>query len=136
MDIRKLNQDFEKIAEKKTKLSALTGASKDFAIVENELNELLDSFIENYGTFLEEIIYEVHDEFCPDNDVLSPIAYIAKKYVKRASNKFEVEPSEGVQVDVDDFPEGNNKLVMVPSPCRLIIQNEEGFKETVWQAGN
>ncbi len=136
MDIIKLNQDFERIAEKKTALTQLDKESEGYGETSKALDQMLDQFIADYGTYLEEVLYEIHDEYCPDSDVMSPLAYIANKYVRRESNRFEVESTEGVEVYVDDFPEGNHKMVMVPSPCRLVIQNEGGFKEIVWQAGS
>ncbi len=126
MDIKKLNQDFQKIADKKTSLCALQQGSEAYNEVESELNALLSEFMLSYGTYLEEALYEVHDEFCPDNDIQPLMAYIASK----------VERTEGVAVDVDDFPGDNNRLVMVPSPMRLVIQNDSGIKEIVWTAGN
>ena len=135
MDIKKLNQDFQKIADKKTSLCALQQGSEAYNEVESELNALLSEFMLSYGTYLEEALYEVHDEFCPDNDIQPLMAYIASKYEKM-EKAYEVERTEGVAVDVDDFPGDNNRLVMVPSPMRLVIQNDSGIKEIVWTAGN
>ncbi len=135
MDIKKLNQDFEEIADKKTVLSGFEMGTPDYERANKDLEDLMHAFVENYGTYLEEALYEVHDEFCPDNDILSPLAYIAQKYFKKEQHEYEVANEEGVSVDADDFPDGQNRLVMIPSPCRLIIQNEKGFKEIVWQAG-
>ena len=37
----------------------------------------------NYGDYIEEALRDVHDEFCPDSEVLLPIAYLANEYIKK-----------------------------------------------------
>lgn len=81
----------------------------------------------------------MHDEFCPDNDVLLPIAYFAKNYVRLQRNKegqygYDVEFGEGVPVEVDDFPNQEVKLVLVPGPTRLLVTVGENAKQEAWRA--
>ena len=49
--------------------------------LEEELHDLEDSLHVKFGDFLEEILQNVHDKYCPDTDVLFPIAYLAKSYL-------------------------------------------------------
>lgn len=42
-----------------------------------------DLFVEKYGKDLEIALEVVHEEYCSDSDVLLPIAYVAKKYIKK-----------------------------------------------------
>ncbi len=136
-------QDLEfilaKIAEKKNQLSAMNYNDEKYDLVEEELHDLEDNFMQEYGTYLEDALADVHDELCPDSDVLLPIAYLAKKYVKKGENTdglpyFDVPIEEGVIVDVDDYPKDLTRLVLVPGPTRLVLQVGNRMQEQVWQA--
>lgn len=127
------------IAEKKNQLSALNYNDENYDLVEEELHNLEDKFMQDYGTYLEEALADVHDELCPDSDVLLPIAYLAKKYVKKGINTdgtpfYDVALDEGVIVDVDDYPKDLTRLVLVPGPTRLLLQVGNRMQEQVWQA--
>jgi hypothetical protein len=127
------------IAEKKNQLSTLNYNDENYDLLEEELHNLEDSFIEEYGTYLEEALADVHDELCPDTDVLLPIAYLAKKYVKKGVKTdgtpfYDVALDEGVIVDVDDYPKDLTRLVLVPGPTRLVLQVGNRMQEQVWQA--
>ena len=39
-------------------------------------------FNDEYGDFKRSLEEELHDEYCPESDVLLPTAYLAKKFVK------------------------------------------------------
>lgn len=127
------------IAEKKNQLSTLHYSDENYDLLEEELHNLEDSFMEEYGTYLEEALAYVHDELCPDTDVLLPIAYLAKKYVKKGvrtdgTSFYDVAMDEGVIVDVDDYPKDLTRLVLVPGPTRLVLQVGNRMQEQVWQA--
>ena len=133
MDIDKLNGDLCKLALKKNELSVLDYDNEEYDRVEEELHSLEDEFQENYGDYLEEALSYVHDEFCADNDVLLPIAYLANKY-KVEDDRFDVDTNQGVLVDVDDFPGKSVRLVLVPSPTRILLIVDENTREEVWKA--
>lgn len=140
MDIKNLNKELINIIEKKNALSTLNYADEAYDNIEEELHDLEDDFLEKYGPFLEEALHVVHDEYCPDNDVLLPIAYFANKYIQKGQNAdglpvYEAPVNEGVIVDVDDFPEKICRLVFVPNPLRLIMNVDKGAPVEVWKAG-
>lgn len=132
MDIEKLEQDLVAILEKKSQLNQLDYHEDAYDEMEESIHELEDSFQENYGSFLEDALHEVHDEYCPDNDVLLPIAYIPNKIVKK-DDGYTVPFSEGVFVDVDDYESSQTKLVVLPRPLRIELLIEPDHYETVWR---
>ncbi|KOF03257.1 hypothetical protein AWW67_11325 [Roseivirga seohaensis] len=139
MNVEKLNDDFAAIAEKINELDDMDYSDERYDDLEEELHDLEDAFIEEFGSELEEAIALVHDEFCPDNDVLLPIAYFAKNYIRLQRDKdgkygYDVEFGEGVPVEVDDFPNQEVKLVLVPGPTRLLVTVGENAKQEAWRA--
>jgi len=136
MDIQALDKALVEIVEKKNILSQLDYNDKDYDKVEEELHELEDNFVENFGDYLEEVLADVHDELCPDNDVLLPIAYLANKYVKKDENgQVTYHAADGgVLVDVDEYPNKLTRLVLVPKPTRLMLQIGNQQEEQVWLA--
>lgn len=139
MDIQNLNHELSILVEKKNKLNALDYDDENYDEVEEELHDLEDEFLENYGDYLEDALNDVHEEHCPDSDVLLAIAYLAKKYHKVGKNedgsdKYEVGPHEGVLVDADKYPNQICKLVLVPGPTRLILNVRNKEQKVVWTA--
>jgi hypothetical protein len=135
--------DFENdlilLAEKRNELSRLSYSDNMYEEVEDLLHDMEDEFNEKYGDFVEEALYEIHDEFCPDNDVLLPSAYLAKKYLVSGSNsdtQYDVSARDGVIVDVDDYPDQLVRLVMIPNPARIIMLIGQQERKEVWVAGN
>ena len=82
MDVDKLNEDFSLIADKINELDEMNYSDERYDDFEEQLHDMEDEFLEEFGQDLEEAIAEVHDEFCPDNDVLLPVAYFAKNYIR------------------------------------------------------
>lgn len=137
MDISNLNADLIDLVEKKNELKALSYDDSRYDSLEEELHDLEDKFVQQYGTYLEEVFSLVHDEYCPDDDVLLPTAYLADHYKvsgENGSRSFEVGPKAGVPVDADDFPAPTH-LVMVPGPLRIILQTGKS-NEVVWSPLN
>ena len=138
MDVNKLNEDLVALVLKRNELNRLDYNNPQYDMIEEELHSLEDVFIEEYGNYLEEGLKSVHEEFCPDNEILLPIAYLAKKYQvkKKEDNKieFEVSLDEGVIVDVDNYIDQLTRLVIVPSPTRILLQISHSHHEEVWRA--
>lgn len=139
MDADKLNLDFSLIADKINELDELNYSDERYDDLEEELHDLEDTFLEEYGQELEEAIADVHDEFCPDNDVLLPSAYFAKNYIRNQKDhkgrySYDIEYGEGVPVEVDDFPDQEVKIVLVPGPTRLIVTVGDTAKQVAWRA--
>ena len=121
------------MVEKKSQLTGLDYNDPSYDQMEEELHDLEDKFIENYGDYLEDAFHEVHDEYCPDNDVLLPIAYLPNSVIKNG-DEYDVSAKEGVYVEVDDYESNDTKLVLLPRPTRIILQIDKSSKEIVWTA--
>lgn len=136
MNTEALDKMLVEIVEKKNTLSQLNYNDKNYDQVEEELHDLEDDFIDEYGEYLEDVLADIHDELCPDNDVLLPIAYLANKYVKKESNgQVTYHAADGgVLVDVDEYPDKLTRLVLVPRPTRLVLQIGKNHEEQVWKA--
>lgn len=137
VDKEQLVQALNSIIEKKNQLSVLDYSDETYDQVEDELHDLEDDFNENFGDFLEDVIHDIHDELCPDTDVLLPTAYIAQKY--EAEGKMDdgdvaytLSKDAGVCVDVDDYIEKDTRLVLLPNPPRMWLIVDGEPKEEVW----
>ena len=133
MDIAQLDNDLSQLALKKNVLSKLDYDNEEYDKVEEELHDLEDQFQDKFGDYLDEALSYVHDEFCADNEVLLPIAYLANEY-KVEGETFDVTTDQGVLVDVDDFPGKTTRLVLIPSPTRIVLIVDETTREVVWKA--
>ncbi len=133
MDISTLDRDLITLIERKSKLSKLDYNSSQYDQLEEELHELEDGFLDKYGDYLEDALHEVHDEYCPDNEVLLPIAYIPSKVVV-SEGEYDVPGDQGVYVEADDYESSETKLVLLPSPTRVVLLVNPEQKEVVWKA--
>ncbi len=133
IDIKNLDKDLTALVKAKIALSKLTYADENYDKIEEELHDMEDDFQENYGEYLEEALAEVHDEFCPDNDVLLPIAYLADEYIVK-DDTIDVAPGQGVLVEADDFASAKVTLALAPQPTRIVLQAGNDHKEVVWRA--
>lgn len=118
MDIKALDKALDELVKRKTELSALDYNNPKYDEMEDALHDMEDDFQEKFGTKLEEVLQDVHDEYCSDNDVLMPVAYIGK----------------GVIVEADDYPGKDTRLMLVASPPRLILSIGKEKQEIVWAA--
>jgi hypothetical protein len=134
MDLKALDKGLQELVLKRNELSVMDYGHEKYDDLEEELHNLEDDFSEKFGTYLEEAFYDVHDEFCPDSDVLMPIAYLGKKY-KIEDGKFDVDQTQGVFVEMDDYPEQDTKLVLIPNPTRIVLQISKEERNVVWVAG-
>ena len=132
MNIHNLDADLRVLAEKKTVLGQLDYANEAYDRIEEELHQLEDKFQENYGVYMEEVFSDIHDQYCPDNDVLLPIAYLANNYII-TDNNVDVGLSEGVLVEVENFSDQKARLVLVPSPTRIFLQIDGQDRQEVWK---
>nr|WKN39579.1 hypothetical protein K4G66_12840 [Tunicatimonas sp. TK19036] len=135
MNNEALEQALVQLVDKKIELSKIDYNDPQYDDLEEEIHDMEDDLLDKYGQFLEEVLADVHDELCPDDDVLLPTAYLANKYVKTEENGSVVYlPAEGgVIVDVDEYPNQLTRLVLVPGPTRLILQVGRKKEEEVWR---
>jgi hypothetical protein len=118
MDVKALDKAVQEIVKKREELAKIDYNNPQYDDLEEELHDLEDDFQEEYGEYLEEALQDVHDKLCPDNDVLMPIAYIGK----------------GVPVEIDKLAGKDTKLVLAPSPTRVVLLVGKDKQEVVWTA--
>jgi hypothetical protein len=133
MDANALNTALLEIIKTRQELASIDYNNPKYDDLEEKLHDLEDDFMEHYGDDLERALQDIHDEYCPDSDVLVPIAYIAKKYVVNG-NDYTVTSAEGVFVEMDDFPGKDTKLVILPSPPRIMLTIGAERQQVVWTA--
>ncbi len=134
MDIKALEEALLEIIKSRLELVNLDYSNPKYDELEEKLHDLEDDFQDTFGDELEGALQEVHDEFCPDTDVLVPIAYIAKSYMISDKNEYSVASTEGVFVEMDDYPGKDTKLVIVPNPVRIILNIGSDKQQVVWTA--
>lgn len=134
MDLKKVDQAVEEIALRRNELKKLDYNDPKYDDLEEELHDLEDELLDEYGDYLEGVLQEVHDKYCPDTDILLPIAYLAKTYAISSSNEFSVAATEGVYVEVDSIPGKETKLVLVPNPLRIVLNVGKEKQQIVWSA--
>jgi hypothetical protein len=119
MDVKALDLALVNIVTKREELSKINYNNPKYNDLEEELHDLEDDFQDEYGDFLEQALQQVHDEYCPDNDVLMPIGYLG----------------QGVPVEVDKLPGKDTRLVLAPSPVRIILSVGKDKQQVVWSSG-
>ncbi|MCG8306091.1 MAG: hypothetical protein MI975_01790 [Cytophagales bacterium] len=139
MDIKRLNEDLCKLVSRRNLLAAIDYNDEAYDEVEQDLHDFEDDFLDEYNDYLEDVFKSVHEKYCPDNDVLLPIAYIAKKYIEKTDEggnvSYGVGPNEGVLVETDEYPKSDVRLILVPSPTRIVMTVDNANPEIVWEAG-
>jgi hypothetical protein len=118
MDIKGLDSALQAIEKKRDELSKLNYNNPKYDEMEEQLHEMEDDFQDKYGDFVEEALQNIHEEFCPDNDVLLPIAYVGK----------------GVFVEVEKYADKDTKLILASGPPRIILTVGKEKQEVVWTA--
>lgn len=134
MDAKALDKAIQQIALRRNELKKLDYNNPKYDDLEEELHDLEDSLHVKFGDYLEEILQNVHDKYCPDTDVLFPIAYLAKSYIINGKDEFSVTNTEGVFVEVDSIPGKDTRLVIVPNPVRVILNVGKDQQQVVWTA--
>lgn len=137
MKFDEINQALEAIIELRNQVYDLEHGNANLMTIETKLGQLESELLSKYGTQLHEVLLDVHDELCPDNDVLSPTSYIASSYSiseTGANVRYDVDYEAGVLVQMDDFPKQPTKLVLVPNPLRVLLNINSNNREEVWSA--
>lgn len=129
-NLKDLDLSLQTIALKRNELSQLKYDNPAYDDKEEELHDLEDALMEQYEEYLDEVLREIHQKYCPDSDILLPTAYLAKCYRVNDKKEFFVAPQDGVFVEIlpDDRPA---KLVLVPGPLRFLL-NIGTEQKVVW----
>lgn len=135
MDFIKLDQALIEIVKRRKELKTVDYSNPRYDELEEQLHDMEDEFLDTFGDPMEDILQDVHDEICPDSDVLLPIAYLAQDYKDLGGNKYDVGLDEGVFVETEAYDGKETKLVLVPGPTRLVLNIARKEQKVVWQAG-
>lgn len=134
MDVKELDKAIQDIVKRRNALAQIDYNNPKYDDLEEELHDQEDALQDKYGEYLEDILQNVHDKYCPDTDVLYPIAYLAKAYTVSDKNEYSVSNKEGVFVEIDSIPGKDTKLVIVPNPIRVILNVGTSQQQVVWTA--
>jgi len=134
MDIKALENELKALITLKNQLAATPYNDAIYDELEEKLHDREDDFIEKYGEYLEDAFHDVHDELCPDSEVLLPIAYLANKYSVDESGEYDVPVGEGVFVEMDDYSGQDTRLALLPNPVRIMLIINGKDKQIVWSA--
>lgn len=118
MDFKALDKALQQLEKKRNELNALDYNNPEYDTLEEELHDMEDDFLSDYGDFMEEVLQDVHDKCCPDNDVLLPIAYMG----------------DGVLVETELYPRKETRLFLLASPPRIVLSIGKDKQEVVWTA--
>jgi hypothetical protein len=131
MNNQELNKALVDLLEKRTELSKLQYSDETYDQIEEELHDMEDDFTDTYGDFMEKAITKVHREFCSESDVLLATSYLPK-VVKKVGDDYEFTANEGVLVEMDDLPALEARLLLLPSPPRMLLLTP-GETMEVWK---
>jgi hypothetical protein len=133
MNLKDLDKDIQELINRRNELLKLDYNNPQYDDLEEKLHDGEDAFQDKYGEYLEGVLQDIHDEHCPDSDVLMPIAYLAKKYTISDKGQYSVDPSEGVFVETEKFAGKDTKLVIIPNPIRIVLNIGKDKQEVVWE---
>ncbi|MES2794548.1 MAG: hypothetical protein V4683_01215 [Bacteroidota bacterium] len=131
MDSKELNNALVELLDKRNQLSKLQYSDETYDVVEEELHDMEDDFTDKFGDYLEKAITKVHREFCSETDVLLATSYLPK-VVKKVGDEYEFTANEGVLVEMDDLPALEARLLLLPSPPRMLLLTP-GETMEVWK---
>lgn len=117
MNATEVNKALKEILRKREELGKLDYNNPKYDDLEEQLHDLEDDFQESFGDELEGVFQKIHDEICPDNDVLLPIAYL-----------------KGVPVETEKYADKDTRLVLATDPTRIILAVGKGGEEVLWAA--
>lgn len=116
MDMKALDKALQEIVNARAELKKIDYNNPKYDDLEEKLHDMEDEFQDAYGEYLESVLQKVHDEHCPDNDVLMPIAYLG----------------EGVPVELDKLPGKDVRLSLDVNPPRLFLKLKDK-QQLVWE---
>ena len=118
MNVKGLDKALQDILKKREELGKLDYNNPKYDDLEEQLHDMEDKFQDEYGEELEEVFQNVHDDLCPDNDVLMPIAYLGK----------------GVPVETDKYAGKDTKLILATNPTRILLTIGKDKEDVIWTA--
>jgi hypothetical protein len=132
-----LNRLLVAIVEKRMEIGRLNYSAQEYDDLEEELHILEDALVNDYGQDIEKALAQIHQQYCPDTEILSPIAYLAQKYIKIGKHQdgtavYDIANlKQGVIIDSADFDEAH--LVILPNPIRVLFTDSvKNIKDEIW----
>ena len=129
--VMKLNSFLIKIADIKNTLNNLEYSHTSYDYLETELHTIEDEMLQEFEPLLKEALHLIHDKFCKEEDILSPLAYIAPNYIKRLDETYFPEHDSGVKISLSQYPNTETKLVLVPGPARFVLLIGQTKQKTI-----
>ncbi len=130
-----LNTALIEIAEQRTSLNSISYDNEKYDLIEDNLHELEDNFVDEYGEFIEDLLADIHEQLNLESEVLLPTAYIAKNYIKEGDT-FSVNGKEGVMVTVEGYTNKDTRLVLLPNPFRVIMNIGGKVQKELWNSSD
>ena len=128
------NEDLHELVEIKTYEVKLMEEPEHHSLAVKVLDKKVSHFNEKYDFTMQNIMFEIYDELCPDDEIKPIGEYLADHYTM-SSGKYDAPLDEGVVVHLDDFSFKEGRLLLLPDPARIVLQNPETqHREVVWQA--
>ncbi len=109
---------FNEIVSRRNELSTLDYSHEKYDELEDELHDLEDDFNEEFSEVIEDSVMDAQDELKIDMETLLATAYILPKYVEEGKG-YDLDPDDGVAVELEDMPDCNARLMLLPDPLRI-----------------
>jgi hypothetical protein len=136
MNLSQLEEVMKSLADLKSQQHTEASEMKNLSSVSEKIQLLQDQLINEFGAVLEEAIFNVHDEYCPDDDMRALTEYLPRFYQKEGKH-YVLPIGEGVLVEADDYPGQPVRLALSPNPVRLVMKvQESGAEEVLWVASD
>ncbi len=137
MDAQKLNKALLSLIKRRNELRKMGYDHPDYDQAEEDLQDAEQTFLDIYGDYLDEALTYIHETYCPESDALLPTAYIPRQYKAYHDpdldiETFEVGDTDGVTIDLTDFPNLEARLLLLPSQPRFVIVSAAGEQEVWW----
>lgn len=138
-NLKEINHALIDLVEKRMELARLNYSDVGYDTLEEESHSIQDDFAIDYGDEFEKIFQALHTKHCPDTEVLSPVAYLAKKYIKTGKEpngmpSYDIaDERQGIPIDSKLYTEAY--LVLLPNPLRVLLTSpQEQLRLEVWKA--
>lgn len=127
-----MNDSLVALMETRQKLLKLNYDDDRYDDLEEELHDQEDKFNAQFGSYLEDVLEEIHEKVCPDTDVLLPTAYLPESF--NGEGAFTPSAKDGIFVEAEEYPDKDARLTLVPSPVRIILSVGKTVHKEVWKA--
>lgn len=136
--MKSLNQALIAVIEKREALRQLGVNDNGYEQARAQLSEAEENFMFWHGTLIDEALMDVYDEYAPDLPVQAPLDYLPYELEVvqngRKGGTYVCPPEDGLSVPMDDYPDKETRLAMLPNPFRIVLNIEGEGQVPVWTA--